>query len=299
MKAQIKKIDFQGQVITVQLTTDALSDLEFKPGAPAIKSGGLIITEINESGVVGLLRAQNTTEHFLLLTDADILSGAKQTRIVNKSLLLAPHSTTMLDVSCVERSRWSKVSDKFDTSSHAAANELRVEKAMFYAKEKGNADKNRLQSQVWNKIEDEMKSNSFRSHTESYEDLASFKQKENIPSFPEVKQMPESTGLMVIRNGKVESLDLFGQQQVFEHYFESLILAVQRSGMGKKTDEILPEAAVEDLVRETFQKINSAREDQDKNYMGAGQFHHMESKDIIGGHLSYNKDLIHLTAFTR
>jgi hypothetical protein len=82
-----------------------------------------------ESGVVSKLLAINTTSDFLLLTDMDILKGAKQNRVVNTSVLIAPNSKSELDVSCVERFRWTYTSPSFKISPNAMDFNLRSAKA--------------------------------------------------------------------------------------------------------------------------------------------------------------------------
>lgn len=75
------------------------------------------------------LLAINTTSDFLLLTDMDILKGAKQNRVVNTSVLIAPNSKSELDVSCVERFHWTYTSPSFKISPNAIDFNLRSAKA--------------------------------------------------------------------------------------------------------------------------------------------------------------------------
>ncbi len=74
----------------------------FIPAVPELKTGGLVITEGNRRRNLGTLTAINNTGSYLLLTDADVLTGAKQNRVLNKSVLLNPMSKP-LDVSCVKK----------------------------------------------------------------------------------------------------------------------------------------------------------------------------------------------------
>ncbi len=78
---------------------------------------------------MGKLLALNNTPAHLLLTDADVLVGAKQNRVVNKSMLLAPLSKTVIDVSCIERLRWNYTSANFSSPGSMADPDLRKEKA--------------------------------------------------------------------------------------------------------------------------------------------------------------------------
>lgn len=102
METTTKTMIAYGNCTLVQLSVQPGTTFRFKPGGPAIETGGLVISEADGIGIVGSLVALNNTESFLLLTDADILVGAKQNRVLNKSVLLAPFSKTILDVSCIE-----------------------------------------------------------------------------------------------------------------------------------------------------------------------------------------------------
>ena len=120
MKTSAKHFTTYQNIALVQLRAEPATTIPFKPGAPEIQKGGLVITEANEGGVVGKLVAFNATDSLLLLTDSDVLIGAKQNRIINKSMLLAPNSKSLIDVSCIERLRWNYTSKYFSSPGSSA-----------------------------------------------------------------------------------------------------------------------------------------------------------------------------------
>ena len=129
MKTLTKTLHTTNNISLLQFETLERDGFPFKPAGPAIEKEGLIIKEFMESGVVSKLLAINTTSDFLLLTDMDILKGAKQNRVVNTSVLIAPNSKSELDVSCVERFRWTYTSPSFKMSTNAMDFNLRSAKA--------------------------------------------------------------------------------------------------------------------------------------------------------------------------
>src|SRR5262245_5907566 len=73
------------------------------------ESSAVLVTieETSPSGSVPELRVRNRAKDRVFIPDGSTLTGAKQNRVVNLSVLLAPESVTVIPVSCVERGRWS------------------------------------------------------------------------------------------------------------------------------------------------------------------------------------------------
>jgi len=67
---------------------------------------GVRITETGPDGSVPELVVSNPLDERVLLYDGEELIGAKQNRILNLTVLLAPQSRTPIPVSCVEAGRW-------------------------------------------------------------------------------------------------------------------------------------------------------------------------------------------------
>ena len=76
--------------------------LTFEEAAPL----GFRISEVDEDGSVPELLAENPLDRNVLLYDGEELVGAKQNRILNVTVLVAPHAKTHIPVSCVEQGRW-------------------------------------------------------------------------------------------------------------------------------------------------------------------------------------------------
>jgi hypothetical protein len=72
----------------------------------ALATGRFRITEVSEGGSVPRLLAINDTSSPVFLLDGEELVGAKQNRVLNLSVMLAPNSKTEIPVSCVEAGRW-------------------------------------------------------------------------------------------------------------------------------------------------------------------------------------------------
>src|SRR4051812_34374267 len=67
---------------------------------------GLVVTEVDESGAVETLLVSNQLDSNVLLYDGEELIGAKQNRIVERSVLVAACSRLQIPAKCVEQGRW-------------------------------------------------------------------------------------------------------------------------------------------------------------------------------------------------
>ena len=159
-----------GNAAIVQVSSEPLSLFPFLTAGPAIRSGGLVISELTANGSVGQLTALTQTDDYLLLTDADVLTGAKQNRVVNRSVLLAPSGKTVIEVSCVERLRWNYRSSSFSTTGSVADPNLGSRKAGTFSRMKPECETpfNNTQGEVWDHVYASLACEGVRSSTESF-----------------------------------------------------------------------------------------------------------------------------------
>jgi hypothetical protein len=96
--------------------------------AEAIGQHGLVVTEVDEGGSVPDLLVVNPSDLMVLLLDGEELRGAKQNRVINTTLLLAPRSRTRIPVSCTERGRWHYTSEHFSPGNTVMPSKARRRK---------------------------------------------------------------------------------------------------------------------------------------------------------------------------
>ncbi len=86
----------------------------------ALATDALSITEISEGGSVPELKVNNKSDHKILLLDGEELVGAKQNRVLNTTILIAPNSETNIPVSCVEQVvAWDEIEKKYERMAEA------------------------------------------------------------------------------------------------------------------------------------------------------------------------------------
>jgi hypothetical protein len=241
MKTIRKQVQQIGRISLVQFETLEGEGMAFLPAAPAMEKGDLVVREVRQEGSVNTLLAINPTVNYYLLTDMDLLKGARQNRVVNRSILVAPRSKQEIEVSCVERSRWSYDSPTFkpgpevmDTRMRAAkADSLRMEKegSELHSRSAGST-----QSKIWGLIRDEMVTHNFLSETEDYTSILDHK-KEGSRTMQKFIFESECNGMALYDERKLISFDVFGNREVYEYYFDKLAgNALRHPGTPAKAD---------------------------------------------------------------
>ena len=97
--------------------------------AEVLGQSGFTIGEVSESGSVNTVLITNMTGQPVLILDGEEISGAKQNRMVNATILVASGVETAVPVSCVEQGRWRYDSDTFERSETIGYSTLRRQKA--------------------------------------------------------------------------------------------------------------------------------------------------------------------------
>jgi hypothetical protein len=277
------------------------TSFRFSPAGPRIKAGGLVITESTDMGIVGKLTALNNTDAYLLLTDADVLAGAKQNRVLNKSVLLAPMSKTILDVSCIERGRWQYSGKNFTSPENVVNPDLRKEKAETIARKKIRHQDiaSDTQSRVWSHVSRKMTEMNYANETENYSSLLSFHMDSLAADFPVCEPEEDCNGLAVVAGSKVICADIFGTAEVYRYYFPMLrdsAFRMARTGSEAKAPD-MHEAYYRVLdILDNF--VNAGRH-PDETYPGAGELRITENDLLVGFELLYDVELIHDVLFTK
>lgn len=290
-----------GNAAIVQVSSETLSSFPFLPAGPAISSGGLIISELTASGSVGQLAALNNTGDYLLLTDADVLTGAKQNRVVNRSVLLAPSSKTVIEVSCVERLRWEYRSSSFSTPKSVADPNLRSRKAGTFSRMKpeNEAGFRNTQGEVWDHVSQNLAYESVHSTTESYEELLQFRIQKADRMLPDCSPAEGCNGLAVILGGKVISADIFGNGESYRYYFPMLRDAAFSLSRPDKKKEVISMHEAYFRALEAIDEFSDARRHPEESHPGAGELSMVETERLVGFSLMHGAEMIHNALFAR
>jgi len=296
MKALRKHLSTIGNLGIVQFETLEDAGFAFLPAGPVIESGGLIIKESAQEGVVNSLLAVNKTSEFLLLTDMDILKGAKQNRVVNSSVLLAPGSKTGIDVSCVERLRWDYTSPTFKMSDNRMDPDMRSAKAQSVNQEaEGLMKGESTQSRMWGLITSKIAGKGSSNPTEDYEqELADEVHKQK--SIKKIDSHSDCNAVMVYMDKKIVALDLFGNRGAYTFYFPGLRDAALQMMGAAPPDGVLAEA-------EAFYRLDEYLDEIELNLKpsdllnGIGTVRRDTREKNPGFELSYQQKTVHLASF--
>ena len=90
----------------VPLYAEASTPAEYQLSDEAIQASAVMVQEVSEAGSVPELLVENSGDTRVLFLEGEELRGAKQNRILNTSILVAPHTKTKVPVTCVEQGRW-------------------------------------------------------------------------------------------------------------------------------------------------------------------------------------------------
>lgn len=301
MKTTAKQFVSYGNLALVQIRSEPEASCLIKPGGPEIRSGNLIVTEATAEGSVGKLMAFNNTQYPLLLTDADLLTGAKQNRIINESVLLAPGTKTIIKVSCVERLRWEYTKSNFSSHDIAADPELRKTKAVSKTQLHDDPEypQNNIQKNVWSQIRFSLKEKEFADSTESYSELASYCRREKSAEFPVFPIENGCNGIASLIDGKVVCIDIFGREDIFQYYFPLLrdsAFSMAKTGQGIKAMD-LHEAFYK--VLDTMDTHESTEKKPETSYCGSGLLNVFSGTEIKGFEMTSEGQLIHSAIFPK
>jgi hypothetical protein len=291
------------------LTQTAPSGPEYIASSVAIEKHGMQVTEISDGGSVPNLLVKNPSEHYILLLDGEELWGAKQNRIINTTVLLAPRSETIIDVSCTESGRWSYSSPTFSHSgsvmpTKARRRKMRSVSHSLHAYEQFNSD----QGEVWNEVSELHMKVGSNSPTSAMAD-AYEKMRADLDSA--LDQMPvqeNQCGMIVMIDGKPAGLDLLSRGPVYKHLHPQLIksyameaIANERERMfsqsKSKPKEATKQDAPDELAAKAFFERCAAITGKSYRSVGVGMDWRFIDESLVGSGLEVDDTWIHMAYF--
>jgi protein-tyrosine phosphatase len=119
MVGSLKTGDLQnlGAITVMPLLSGLPERTNYRTAHEAIELDELQVTELDERGSVPRLRVRNRGQLPVLMIGGEELTGVKQNRIINTTIVVSSGSTLQIPVSCTEQGRWSASEERVKASS--------------------------------------------------------------------------------------------------------------------------------------------------------------------------------------
>jgi len=287
----------EGLLSVVQFLTAQKNTVDYLSLNEAISLNKVSLKEKEGGAEVNSLYVVNLSNKPVFLMDGDILEGAKQNRVVNSSVLLAPESKIDLPVSCVEQGRWRVVSDKFKSAEYSAPSKVRSNKSrsvseMLAEESEYFAD----QGRVWDDVSEYNIANNVNSNSDNLSDMyIQYKDKieEVVKKF---KSSKEANGFGIFVKNNLLSIDIFNRSDVAGEYFRKIIKGALFEVINLKQEENkLTKVEADYKTKDMLDQIEALDYNEYKS-VSLGKDRRYQSEKIAASELRYRNRLIHFSA---
>jgi len=261
----------------------------------AIQTKALVVTEVSEQGQVPILVATTSCDVMVFLMAGEELLGAKQNRVINKSLMLPARDRVDIPVSCVEQGRWHHDSRAFRSGgslSHGRLREMMNRDVQESYRREARAVSN--QSNVWGEVQRKMEalgsessSSALHQVYEDYEDRLAVMLKEIPPP-------TDCCGVAFAIGDRLAGMDVFGRPETLVKLWPKLLrsYAVDALEDGATAQPSLEKSWVEEQLR----LLRDAKVEQ-YDSPGIGQDLRFRTEGLVGAALVVEGDLVHAEVF--
>lgn len=241
------------------------------------------------------MKVTNKADKPVLLLDGEELSGAKQNRVLNTTILLREKTETIIPVSCTEHGRWSYRSSHFEESGYIMSARLRsVKNASVHENLKSDCVYRSDQGAVWDEIDVQARVNKVNAPTGAMRDVLEAKQEDMDSYLEHFPVVTDQNGLLVLVNGEVIGLDIVSRTTAFTTLHPKLIKSyvmdalTEKPVKGKDASRKKAEAFLNKIIQcgeNTFDSV------------GYGRDYRYEGKKIVGSALVHESTVIHMAFF--
>lgn len=300
METKAVSVQTQKSLSIVQFVSSNINTFDYVSLGKAVSEKMIELVELKEGASVNDIFVINHSDKYVFMMDGDIIEGAKQNRVINTSVLLAPKVKTQIHVSCVEQGRWRHVSESFTPSDYVAPAELRQiknEDVLFSKRQNNKAYAN--QSKVWEKVSENHKRFKVDSDTSNLSDIVINKE-DDFKKFTESFKAEEGVNGIALFNGNnFVGLDLFNREDVYKEYFPKILKGAAMQFLNIKTpSKKIDESELKYKLLVTIDQIEGL-EKSAFDGVGIGTEERFQAEKLNGFALMFDKKLIHLTAMQK
>ena len=296
-KIQVQEKIHVGGLSVFPLVTSKQLKSKVKSGMSMVARGKVRVQEVDESGHVPTLFVRNHGNYHVLFLEGDQLVGAKQNRICNSSLLIAPKSHALIPVSCVERGRWHHKSDAFSSSPNAATPTMRsvLKSTKMHSLAAGVEDAHMDvhhadQGEVWQEVDRMETLHASGSQTNSMDEVFTHREQQFTDYAKAISYVPEAMGWVIAIGGSIRAVDLFGNRKLCKNAWNRILRGSALEAMtsdGKcKVDQETVDQLIKDLRKLSWKPVKA---------VSAGEEFVAVNKKRIGSSLMLDNQLVHLS----
>jgi hypothetical protein len=277
------------------------SEVYFMTLDEALDKEALIISEVSEGGTVPELKVTNRSNQKVLLLDGEELVGAKQNRVLNVTILIAPSSEIVIPVSCVEQGRWSYRSRKFGSESRAMNARLRKMKSQSVAMNLMHSGEfSSDQGVIWQEIEDKfVRMEAEPSETMAMADLYEAHRQSAEDYLKAFHPVDHQIGMAVFIEGELAGIDLLGKFETLRKSHSKLVNSYVMDALETATTSAIRDSG-QSKARTSKILESAANASVDKRRSVAlGNDIRLESDFVIGAGLEFDGQVLQMSIFLK
>jgi hypothetical protein len=253
----------------------------------AIRSGQVKVQE-KDGGQVNTVRVKNTGKTYVFGIAGEIVSGAKQDRMLEDDVLLPPGSGWLdVPVYCTEHGRWAGSSMSFGTKGYVASGQVRE-----------RAAKTASQQEVWAAVDAAHEglgvTTPSRAFAEVYEDKGA--QEQAKPYIDELDRLPDlcpgALGVVVAVGNRIICVDVFGSPALFRKMWPKLLRSYVIDAMQSRPAGRVGQKRVQQFIRDAARAMVA-----DQPTVGAGRLQRLSAGNASGSALVFKNVVVHLDLF--
>jgi hypothetical protein len=279
-------------IAIVPLIAPADGTFQYYTLGEALAAGDLVITEITANGSVPELLVVNRGNKPVLLIDGEELTGAKQNRVLNTSILLKEASETKIPVSCTEQGRWSHTSKAFSESGNVMAYKSRSKKtrSVHSSLESCGAHMS-AQGEVWEGIAELQAKACAPSPTSAMKDV--FKAREDdLRECDEIFiSVPNQVGLLAFIGSAPAGVDMISLTGAYTKIHQKLVRSYALEGLLESKQQTTAQNGIATHARQFLDEITAAEERHFPS-IGHATEHRFKGKVLVGAALVHENEVI-------
>lgn len=257
----------------------------------------LEVSELAEASVP-TLEVYNPKDRPVLIPAGKILSGGRQTRTVNVTIVVGPRTRMPIPVSCVEAGRWHG-GTRFSDSKRTLSRRVRVAKqaSVAYGLSSQRGARYSDQGAVWSAIDEELASRSISHDSSLY-----LEADEDLERSPHTRRAledlesrrPEAgqVGIAVAVGRRVTGVEIFPSEAALRESWQGLVRAAVIEAPSLAVEDVAGPAAVEDFLRRV-----AAAPATIADGVGLGREYHVSTPDFVAHALQLDGETLYANAF--